>query len=160
MVFGDDCDVSTERSEIELLYRSDGARIERSLVGAFGSREIAAEATAEAFAQLIRRGSAVRSPGAWVWRSAFAIARGLAAQTSPESIEVKDVGVLDAEYPVDLLAALAELTVLQRQAVVLHHYAGFRLSEIAEITGSSPGALKVHLSRARRKLRKKLGAHA
>jgi len=36
--------------------------------------EVASDAVAEAFAQLIRRGDEVRDPRAWVWRSAFRIA--------------------------------------------------------------------------------------
>jgi RNA polymerase sigma-70 factor, ECF subfamily len=53
----------------------------------------------------------------------------------------------------ELMAALAMLSEKQRGAVVLHHAAGYSVKEIADILGSTPAAIKVHLSRGRRRLR-------
>jgi len=47
---------------------------------------------------------------------------------------------------------------MQRSAVVLHYYAGYRASEIAGITGSTPAAVWVHLSRGRRNMARALEA--
>lgn len=144
---------------VEALYRRDGARLERALVGSFGSRELAQDATAEAFAQLLRRGGDVQRPERWVWTAAFAIARGLAAEGADRSDRVvPDSPARSGERDLDVLQALRALSPMQRQAVVLHHYAGFDLRTIAEITGSTVGALKVHLLRGRQRMRTQLGA--
>ena len=58
----------------------------------------------------------------------------------------------------ELVTALAVLSEKQRGAVVLHHAAGYSVKEIAEILGSTPAAIKVHLSRGRRRLRTLLEA--
>ena len=55
--------------------------------------------------------------------------------------------------PSDVFLALGRLSPRQRAAVVLYHYAGYRLKEIAEILGSNPATVSVHLSRGRRRLR-------
>ena len=39
--------------------------------------EVASDAVAEAFAQALRRGDALRSPATWVWTVAFRLAEGL-----------------------------------------------------------------------------------
>ena len=143
---------------VELLYRRDGARLERALIGAFGNRELAQDAAAEAFVQLLRRGDGVEFPARWVWKAAFAIARGVAAEGSGRSDRpVPDTSVVAGERDLDVLEALRTLSPMQRQAVVLHHYAGFDLRAVAEITGSTVGALKVHLLRARQRMRTQLG---
>ncbi|MEA2579143.1 MAG: aromatic-L-amino-acid/L-tryptophan decarboxylase [Actinomycetota bacterium] len=46
------------------------------LLGYTGDPEVASEAQAEAFAQLLRRGAEVRDPERWVWKAAFKIAAG------------------------------------------------------------------------------------
>src|SRR5881275_3070490 len=61
---------------IGVLYRFHRERLWRALVAFTGDREIASDATAEAFAQLLRRGSVVRDPASWAWRAAFRIASG------------------------------------------------------------------------------------
>lgn len=159
-------DIATSQTaidRIEAIYRAEGARIERALVGSFGDRELAGDAISEAFAQLIRRGDEVNDPLAWIWRASFSIARGM---VRPKHAEFESGGLSelnlasvsnpgstnDAGYPIDVIQALQELSLRQRQAVVLHYYAGFSLREVADITGSSRQALKVHLSRARQRL--------
>src|SRR5438445_186121 len=47
----------------------------RSLVAYSGDREIASDAMAEAFAQAIARGDAIRDPTAWVWKVSFLLVR-------------------------------------------------------------------------------------
>jgi len=51
-------------------------------------------------------------------------------------------------------AALAQLTPRQREVLLLARYAGLSHAEIAEITGSSPEAVRVTLHRALRVLRR------
>jgi RNA polymerase sigma-70 factor (ECF subfamily) len=63
-------------SAIERVYREQGDRIWRAVLLSIGDREVARDAVAEAFAQALRRGDAIRSPERWVWRTAFRIATG------------------------------------------------------------------------------------
>ncbi len=56
---------------LEQVYREHGARLWRAVLLASGSREVADDAVAEAFAQALRRGGALRDPppGCGEWRS-------------------------------------------------------------------------------------------
>jgi len=51
---------------IERLYRERGDRIWRGLLAFSGDPEVASDAVAEAFAQVLRRGDEVRDPERWV----------------------------------------------------------------------------------------------
>lgn len=62
-----------------------------------------------------------------------------------------------AEPARDLIAALGRLSRHQRSAVLLHHYAGYPVSDVARILGSTPAAVRVHLHRGRNRLRTLLG---
>lgn len=70
----------------------------------------------------------------------------------PEGVDLR----LDAE---DDLEALDVLPAGEREAVVLHYVDGFSCDEIAARLGRSPGAVRVRLHRARRRLRAHLGIH-
>ncbi|HJS26677.1 MAG TPA: hypothetical protein VJ913_06090, partial [Actinomycetota bacterium] len=48
----------------------------RAVLAFAGDPEVASDAVAEAFAQVLRRGEDVRDPEGWVWRAAFRIASG------------------------------------------------------------------------------------
>lgn len=144
--------------EVEEVYRREGVRLWRALVGYTGSPEIADDALAEAFAQCLQRGDAVRSPAPWIWRAAFRIAAGALKERARWGEEHPDVGhdVGDAER--HLVWALAQLPPRQRSAILLRYYAGFRPAEIARIIGSAAPTVRVHLMRARRRLREILEA--
>jgi RNA polymerase sigma-70 factor (ECF subfamily) len=137
----------------EATYRAEAPRLWRALVLQTGSREVASDAVAEAFAQGIARGNAVAKPGPWVWRAAFAIARAEAGLRRNEPREVVDRAIEDPAPIVDLLDDLTVLSPMQRSAVVLHYFAGYPLGEAAAILGSTRSALGVHLFRARAVLR-------
>lgn len=74
------------------------------------------------------------------------------APDSPES------ALLNSELGARINEALNALTDKERMAFVLCHQQGFRIGEAAEITGSTDGAVKVALFRAREKLKARLGA--
>jgi RNA polymerase sigma factor (sigma-70 family) len=146
--------------QIEDLYRRDGDRLWRALLAYAGDREIASDAAAEAFAQLVRRSGAIREPERWLWKAAFKIATGELKERG-RRIHVQIEGSYELEAPaLDLVAALGELSEKQRAAVVLHDAAGYTNKEIAVIIGSTPAAVKVHVARARRRLRQRLGDDA
>jgi RNA polymerase sigma-70 factor (ECF subfamily) len=140
---------------IERLYREQSPKLWRALFAWSSDPEVASDAVAEAFMQLLGRGGAVRAPQAWVWRSAFKIAGGILKErhsTSGEA-DMPDMIVTPVEADDDLLTALAALTPMQRASIVLHHYAGYRAGEVAAIVGSTAPAVRVHLSVGRRRLR-------
>jgi RNA polymerase sigma factor (sigma-70 family) len=152
-VEGDRLEPESVERRLERVYREQGARIWRAVLLSSGSREVADDAVAEAFAQALRRGRALRDPAAWVWRVAFRLAAG----------ELKERGRMDAftdepaaglpDQFLDLWRAIAVLPPKQRASVVLADYAGWSHREIAKALGSSVSAVGVHVHRARNRLR-------
>ena len=139
---------------LERVYREEGERLWRAVFAYAGDRRVADDAVAEAFAQALRRGDALRDPARWVWAAAFRIAKGELADRR----HVGDAGVGEASYEIpeparDVVDALARLSPRQRACVVLHHYAGYPVKEIATMIGSTNAAVKVHLSQGRKRLR-------
>jgi RNA polymerase sigma-70 factor (ECF subfamily) len=149
---------SSDEERLENVYRETGDRLWRALLAFSGDREVADEAVAEAFAQALQRDGVLVDPAAWVWASAFRIARGILAQRT--AIPLVDVDVASAainpEALMDLLEQLRRLSPSQRAAVILHHYVGYSVAEIAAILGSSKGAVRVHLSVGRNRLRQQM----
>lgn len=143
--------------QLEALYRKDGDRLWRALLGFSGDPEVASDAMAEAYAQLMRRGSAVLNPQAWVWRAAFRIATGELKRRSTTTDRMPDLGYLHQEVDAELVDALAKLPHKQRAAVVLFYYADASLRDIADRTGMSPLSVRVNLSRGRKRLKELLG---
>jgi RNA polymerase sigma-70 factor, ECF subfamily len=140
-------------AEIERVYREQGARLWRAVFLAYGSREVADDAVAEAFAQAVRRGRAVSDPAAWVWRAAFRIAAGDLRERGSMDVYAEEPVASLSEPFVDLWRALALLPLKQRASVVLADYAGWSHREIAVALGSSVSAVGVHVHRARKRLR-------
>src|SRR5215211_4074121 len=99
---------------IERLYRERGDRIWRGLLAFSGDPEVASDAVAEAFAQVLRRGDAVRDPERWVWRAAFRIAAGELKKRRRSGVVVRP-GSYEMEEPArDLVIALGGLSERQR----------------------------------------------
>jgi RNA polymerase sigma-70 factor (ECF subfamily) len=141
---------------LERVYREHGARLWRAVLMYSGDREVASDAVAEAFAQALHRGSAIREPERWVWRAAFRIAGGELKRRRESRPAERDTPYEIPEWPAVLGEALGRLSPKQRAAVILHHYAGYSLREVAVIIGSTASAVGVHLHRARRRLRQLL----
>ncbi len=142
---------------IEALYRQEADKMWRALFAFSADAEIASDAVAEAFAQAIRRGSAIRDPRAWVWKSAFRIASGELKRRSRNVNLIPDSSYFDPEVDTELLAALAQLPDGQRAAVVLHYYADASVREISRRTGMSQLSVRANLSRGRKRLKLLLG---
>jgi RNA polymerase sigma-70 factor (ECF subfamily) len=144
---------------IELVYREDADRLWRAVLAYTGDPDIASEAVAEAFAQALRRGAAIRDPAAWTWRAAFQIAAGAlkARRVGDRMSGGVDTGRMDRYADPDLLAALRQLPDAQRAAVILFYYADLPIREIAARLGSNQLAVRANLSRGRRRLHDLLG---
>jgi RNA polymerase sigma-70 factor (ECF subfamily) len=147
-----------DAGEVEAVYRTDGDRLWRALYAFAGDEDVASDAVAEAFAQALRRGWAIRDVRSWVWRSAFKLAKGdLKRGSSLARGPMPEGAFHDAHPDEQLLAALHELTVQQRAVIVLHYYADCPVREIARRTGINSLAVRAHLSRGRKHLRVLLG---
>jgi RNA polymerase sigma-70 factor (ECF subfamily) len=142
-----------DTTAIERVWREQGAKVWRSLLEFTGDPDVASDALAEAFAQALARGGALREPDRWIWRASFKIAAGELQERrrrpppSPRS---------QAELPepvADLVAALRRLSSNQRAAAILCLYADLPTSEAARIIGCSQTTVRVHLMQARRRLR-------
>lgn len=135
-------------ARVRAVYVSDHARLWRSVYAFSGSREVADEAAAEAFAQALRRGDEIRDVAAWVWRSAYAIARGeLQRRRRHGSVARPEPAGTDGQLSV-LLTALAELPESDRELIVLCHVAGWKPGELAAVLDANPGTIRVRLHRA------------
>lgn len=139
-------------ARLERVYREHGVRLWRALLAYSGSRDIADDALAEAFAQALRRGAAVRDPERWIWRAAFKIAAG---ELQGRGLPLADLSPATYELPevASILSVLARLSPKQRACLILHHYLGYPTKDIAEMVDASPAAVRVHLLRGRRRLR-------
>lgn len=144
---------ATRGAAIERLYREEGERLWRAVLFWCGDREVASDAVAEAFAQVLHRAAAVRDPRAWVWRTAFRVAAGDLHRRRRMTVERHETVYELPDAPVLLATALARLSPKERASVVLHYYARYPLKEVAAIIGSTHGAVAVHLHRARKRLR-------
>jgi RNA polymerase sigma-70 factor (ECF subfamily) len=149
--------VDTENS-IEALYRADADRLWRAIYAFAGDAEIASDAVAEAYAQVLHRGEAVRDPAAWVWRTGFRISRGeLQARRRQSGASTTQPELVDEYTDLDLLSAVRQLPDNQRAAVILFYYADLPIRQVADRLGTNGLAVRANLSRGRRRLRQLLG---
>jgi RNA polymerase sigma factor (sigma-70 family) len=146
--------VTGHQDRVEAVYRSVHPRLWRSLLAYTGDVELASDAEAEAFAQVLRRGEAVDDVAAWVWRSAFRIAAGLLADRSELANSPRlDGSTLSNGSVIEFLSLLADLSPQQRACVALRYVGGYTSTEIGELLGTSAGTVRVQLSRAHVTLR-------
>ena len=143
-----------DEDRVEAVFRSVHRRLWRSVLLFTGDAELASDAVAEAFAQVLRRGDAVDDVEAWVWRSAFRIAGGLVAARSGST----DLGAVDGSTPptgslAEFLGLLGDLSPQQRACVALRYVGEYTSPEIGELLGTSASTVRVHLNRAHAALR-------
>lgn len=144
----------SDQDRVEVVYRSVHPRLWRSLLSYTGDAELASDAEAEAFAQVLRRGDAVDDVAAWVWRSAFRIASGLlAAGSRSNGVRPAEGSTSPAGSVAEFLGLLAELSPQQRACVALRYVGEYTSSEIGELLGTSAGTVRVQLNRAHASLR-------
>jgi RNA polymerase sigma-70 factor (ECF subfamily) len=147
----------TAQGRVERVYREDGPRMVRTLFAYARNEQVAEDAVAEAFAQVIRRGDAVHDVAAWVWRASFRIANGeLVRRHAVSPGRVPEGRYEMPDGAAEVFDALGRLSPKQRAAVLLHHYADLPVREVAALTGTTTAAVRVHLSAGRRRLRELL----
>lgn len=146
----------SDAERLERVYREHASGLFRSLVAYSGNPDIAADALAEAFAQALRRGPAVREVERWVWKAAFRIAAG---QLKEGHVRGRPASEASYEMPDDAVVMVSLLRTLppkQRAAIVLHYYADLSNSRIAEVLGITTATVRVHLSQGRKRLKRLL----
>ena len=142
--------------DLDALFRAESDGVYRTMYAFTGGRaDIAEEATAEAFARALARSDELRDPLAWIYRVAFRLAIDEVRREQRIGVPV-DRAEQPAE-PVGLIDALRRLTPNQRAAVVLRHVGDLNVDEVAHRMGCSRATVRVHLHRARSKLRELLG---
>ena len=156
-------EVEARVERVRVAYEAVHAPLWRAVLAYSGSADVADEAVAEAFAQLLRRGDGVDDPAAWAWRSAFRIAAGelkRRADGGRRPGAVPDVGVSLAEPALDLIAALRHLTDQQRRLRrPVRPRRPRRAPEPARLLGTTAATVRVQRMRARRRLRDLLEDH-
>jgi len=143
-------------TDIENVYKETGNRLWWALLAYTGDREIASDATAEAFARALSTADTIRDPAAWVWRVAFRVATAHLREDKHTSIDPKASYEMD-QQALGVIVALRQLSRRQRAVFVLFHLDDRPRNQIAELLGMAPATVSVHLHRARRQLRAILG---
>jgi RNA polymerase sigma-70 factor (ECF subfamily) len=149
-----DVDGATEFDE---LYAEVGPRLWRSILAFTGGRrDLTDDVVAEAFLRTLESGENVRDRAAYVYRIAFRLAAHELARVS-DSRQIPEVAIQDDPGLAELFDALRSLSPSERAALYLRYQVDLPVAEIADILGSSAGAVRVHLFRGRRKLAALLG---
>jgi RNA polymerase sigma-70 factor (ECF subfamily) len=144
--------------DFDQLFREEGQGVYRTMYAfTAGRADIAEEATAEAFARAIARSSTIREPLRWIYRVAFRLARDELQRERRAGGEVPESPAPAPEL-IGLMDALKRLSPNQRAAVVLRYVVDLDVPEVAQRMGVSAPTVRVHLHRARGRLRELLGA--
>jgi RNA polymerase sigma-70 factor (ECF subfamily) len=145
--------------DFDRLFREDGPGLWRTMVAFTGGRrDIAEEAVAEAFARALQHAPGIRDPIAWIYRTAFRIARDELKRDARRGETDQEASAEDAAGTGELLRALRQLSPNQRAAVVLRYEADLPVDEVARRMGIAAPTVRVHLHRGRARLRELLGA--
>ena len=139
-------------------------RIFNFLVQMTRDKEVAEDLTQNVFYKVIRYRTSYKGGQFVSW--IFKIARNLFSdyyhkqkkmQSNTTIENVMDSAVVTSEHKTDdlnhLQLALSRLKIEERELIVMNRIQGMRYDKIAEITGSSEGAVKVKVHRIIKKLR-------
>jgi RNA polymerase sigma-70 factor, ECF subfamily len=149
--------------DFETFCRSEYAQVFRAVCLATGDPEVASDATQEAFKRAFvrwRRLSKEPWAGGWVMTTALNLCRMEFRYRARSRNRLALGNSVDTREPtgdrVDVLKALATLPFRQRQAAILYYWGDLSTSVVAELMGLSEGAVRAHLTHARKALRKTL----
>ena len=138
-------------------YLATSRRLLGQLTAMTADREQAADVLQEAYAKAWMhwgRVSRLDNPEAWVrtvaWRSAVSWWRRLGVARSRQPLVAsRDHHEPDLDSALVVREALARLSPVQRQVLVLHEVVGLTVAEIARETGIPSGTVKSRLVRGR-----------
>lgn len=182
---GPDRAKATRREALSRVLVEEGDRLYALALRTTRDPDLAADAVQEAFASALEKADDFRGEarwGTWLHRIVFnksidllrrrrremplpeedrdsftsedeRLAEGASWAQGPYDV------LINAEVKVALEEALEELTPLQRAVFELRQAEGRATDEVADILELSPGAVRVHLHRARLRLRSHLSRH-
>jgi RNA polymerase sigma factor (sigma-70 family) len=155
-------DVRDAEAEYSWFYRGEYPNVVRTVFLIMHDRQRAEDIAQDAFVQLYAHWNKVshyERPDAWVRRVAIRMAIRHIKRERIRAVLERETGSPSTSptVDVDLLRAMRELPVNQQVAVVLFYFEDRPIAEIEHILGTSQGAVKMALSRARRRLAELLG---
>jgi RNA polymerase sigma-70 factor (ECF subfamily) len=154
--------VRDAEAEYSWFYRGEYPHVVRTVFLILHDRQRAEDVTQDAFVQLYAHWNKVshyERPDAWVRRVAIRMAIRHIKRERMRSVFERETASpsIPPTVDVDLLRAMRELPTTQQVAVVLFYFEDRPIAEIVHILGTSEGAVKMALSRARRRLAELLG---
>lgn len=167
---------SGDETAFRILYERYRGVVFRFAYRLLQSSELAEEITHDCFLQLLRSPSRFDARRASLKTYLCSAARNLAlkhlrdygSESPLDEAEESATGILDAgqmhhllqaEMVSEVRRAVAELPILQREALILFEYEEMSLAEVAAIVGADVGAVKARLARARENLRRALSGY-
>lgn len=150
------------------LYAASYRRLVAQLHAVTGSRQEAEDVVQEAFVRAVGRWKDVQaydSAEAWLRTVALNLARSRFRRAVRGVAALAKHGVPQPEPElspdhVALMTAMRDLPAAQREALVLHHFVGLSVDEVAASVGAPSGTIKARLSRGRAALAGRLGVEA
>ena len=148
------------------LYTASYRRLVAQLYAVTGNRQEAEDVVQEAFMRAMGRWDDVRTydnAEAWLRTVALNLARSRFRRAVRGVAALVKHGVPHEETElspdhVALMSAMKALPEAQREALVLHHFAGLSVDEVAASVGAPSGTIKARLSRGRAALAGSLGS--
>ena len=159
-----------ERDAYEALARASASRLYRIASRIVRDPDVAEDAVQQTLVAMWRELPSLRDPDrfeAWTYRLVvrFCLAESRRARRTgireirlDELTPARSDAFADSDLRDQLDRALADLSVDHRAVVVLHHYAGLPLGEIADILGVPYGTVGSRLHHATRALRAAIAA--
>ncbi len=135
------------------LYERDFAAVFRAVYLLCGDRQLAEDATQEAFARALARWRRLHDQpwaAGWVTTTALNVARRQLRVAGPGVVAGPDAWRASADDErLDLHAAIRALPTRQQEAVALHYLLDLPVAQAAAAMGCDEGTVKSHLHRAR-----------
>ncbi|MEZ0112399.1 RNA polymerase sigma-70 factor (sigma-E family) [Catenulispora sp. EB89] len=147
--------------DFDAFYQATHRRLVGQVYAMTGSMHEAEDCVQEAYVRAWQRWTRLSAehgnPEAWVrtvagrlavssWRRAVNRLKAHSREAPPT-----EVSGMNPDH-LAVVAALRKISADQRMAIVLHHYAGLSVDEIAAETGAKPSTVKARLARGRRAL--------
>jgi RNA polymerase sigma factor (sigma-70 family) len=136
-------------------FRREYPQVLGALILASGNRDVAEEATAEAFAKAYEnwgRVGAMASPGGWIYTVALNMARRRLRRRAMERLLFRKLHTrteVPTETGFELWDLVRKLPPRERTAIVLRYVGDLRESEVAKAMGISDGGVAKTLNVAR-----------
>jgi RNA polymerase sigma factor (sigma-70 family) len=157
-----------EPPSFEAFFQAEARTLFRHLCAVNGNAAEAEEIMQDAFLALWERWDrvgAIQNPTAYLYRTAMNVfrkrsRRAALAYRRALSLAPTVAPFSEIDEQQDVIAALEELTPRQRAALVLTDAMDYTSEEAGQALGISPGTVRGLASRARERLRRRLGEHA